>query len=95
MSLAAKTKVTVRWAVDCFNSATAVFVRAEIPPITFAELLPLAGIMLEPLPQVRAGNDLFQLEINRRLLLADLARPKPRHQNPHLIQLGRSFVEVV
>jgi hypothetical protein len=38
-----------------------------------------------PLAQFRAGGQVFQSEVDLRLLLADPTRPKSLHQNPQAV----------
>src|SRR5581483_12106606 len=55
--------------------------RRELASVTSAELVPLRGIVTEPLAQRRARRQFLEPEIDVRGILRHAARPQPVHQH--------------
>ena len=61
-------------------------------PVPLLELRPLGGVVAVPLAEFGAGSQVFQPEVDLRLLLAHPTGPQPLHQNPQAVVLGRWLV---
>src|SRR4051812_30842636 len=60
----------------------------EFRPVPPAELVPLGRVVPEPLAEFRAGGDLLEPQVDRRLLIADPSGPEPLNQDAQSILLG-------
>ena len=92
VSLAPKTRVTrpvLAVAMSCSSAARTLL---ELPCVTLLELVPLRGIVPEPLSEAGARRQILEPGVDLEIVLGDAPRPDPVDQHAVAIALGRSVV---